>query len=459
VRKFVPKEKMMMGQLRLGIIVVALFATFLLGAGVASADFAIAGEWYSNRGPTVNIPAGQFDAPCPPNTAFNIPFVSPIPVSQRIPAPCARAQKHAFTVSIPGNGTFLVPSNAISALPQSGVPAGPLQVLGVPTVNPTAIGQSFRIPPGIFSRAGTSQVPVPANAFVQQLDTAFIFNGPATIRTPSAMATTLGPGQLPGDPNSTRRMQKNAWSKPGMGTRAAPNINFTTTSASVVTRRVTYTANANNFGGTMGMLLQGGGTVYIVFDIVTAVPGSEVGLSPVGDTLAGPITVHMGRGYNTTQMRVANPGPVFPTFNVPVVCIPNVIPPSPANCDLLTGIVNNLSGFTTMEPIGAMPGALTTNIGFPWTTGHVSAYAKGAQQGVAQTTTLTAFGNDSVSSSGVRTIQLVSGGVALRQSVELGRVPHLDAITIQVPEPGSTLMLAGALGLIGGLYSVRRRFF
>jgi hypothetical protein len=112
-----------------------------------------------------------------------------------------------------------------------------------------------------------------------------------------------------------------------------------------------------------------------------------------------------------------------------------------------------------MQPIGAMPGAFTMNIGFPWTTGHVSAYAKGAQQGVAQTTTLTAIGNDSVSTGGVRTIQLVSAGVALRSSIELGRVPHLDAVTIQVPKPGSTLMLAGALGLIGGFYSVRRRFF
>ncbi|HEB88484.1 MAG TPA: PEP-CTERM sorting domain-containing protein, partial [Deltaproteobacteria bacterium] len=61
----------------------------------------------------------------------------------------------------------------------------------------------------------------------------------------------------------------------------------------------------------------------------------------------------------------------------------------------------------------------------------------------------------------VRTIQLVSGGVALRNSPVsgLGRTPQLDLITIQVPEPGSTLALVGALGLIGGLYGVRRRFF
>jgi len=113
---------------------------------------------------------------------------------------------------------------------------------------------------------------------------------------------------------------------------------------------------------------------------------------------------------------------------------------------------------TSMQPIGAIPGALTTNTGFPWTTGHVSAYGKGSQGGVAQTTTLTAVGDDTLKT-GVRTIQLVAAGVALRIGPTTVRVPHLETVTIQVPEPGSTLMLAGALGLLGGLYSVRRRFF
>jgi len=449
----------MIEQLRVGMIAAALvFATFLLGAGSASADFSIAGEWYGNRGPTVNIPAGQFDAACPPNTASNVPFVTPVPASQQVPAPCARAQKHAFTVQIPGNGTITVPSNAISVLPQSGIPANPQQVLGVPTVNPTGLGASFRVPPGIFLRAQASQVPVPANVAVQQLDTTFIFTGPATIRTPSVMSVG---GQAPGDATSTRRMQTNSWSKPGMGTRPAANFNFTATTSSVVTRRVTYTAKANNFGGTMGMLLDGGGKVYVVFDFVTSLPGNEILLSNVGDSTVGGITVHMGRGYNTTQMRTANPGVIFPTYNVPIPCSPNVIPPSPANCDFVTGIVNNQSGFTPNQPIDTGAGATTVNIGFPWTTGHVSAYAKGSQGGVAQTTTLTAVGNDSGSTpGGVRTIQLVAGGIALRSSSDgIGRTPHLDTITVQVPEPGSTMMLAGALGLLGGLYSVRRRFF
>ena len=450
-------------------LVISVLATFLLAAGVASADYGIAGEWFGNRGPTVNIPAGQFDAPCPPGAVFNIPFVDPIPVSQWVPAPCGRAQKHAFTVVLPGNGTITVPSNAISALVQSGVPAHPQLVLGVPTNTPTAVGQSFVVPPQIFTRAQSSQVPVPANAVVQQLDTTFIFNGPATLRTPSSMSAG---GQAAGFTSQTRRMQKTAWNKNGMGTRPAANFNFVVLSSVTTTRRVTYTATANNFGGTMGMLLDGGGIVYIVTDLVTALPGNEIALSAVGDTVPGAITVHMGRGFATTQRRSANPAPIFPTFSIPVACTPNVIPPSPAGCDLVIGIINNLGTqptpgggtvmFTTMQPVGAIPGATTVNTGFPWTTGHVSAYGKGSQGGVAQTTTLTAFGNDSVQTGAagvVRTIQLVAGGVSLRQGPTTVRVPHLETVTIQVPEPGSTLMLAGALGLLGGLYSVRRRFF
>jgi len=474
-------------------LVASVFATFLLGASLASADYAIAGEWFGNRGPTVNIPAGQFDETCPPLTSVNVPFATPTPVtfpdpaiplpaSQWVPGPCGRAQKHAFTATIPGNSSpTLIPANAIAVVAHSGIPARGQQVLGVPTVNPIASGQSFRVPPRIFTRALSSEVPVPANVVVQQLDTTFVFSGPGTLRTPSSMmpttpttATTPITSQMqwPGDANSTRRMQKTAWDKPGMGTRPAASFNFQTDelSTSVISRRVTYTAGANNFGGTMGMLLDGGGTVYIVADLLTFLPGSEVALSAVGDTVTGGITVHMGRGYNTTQRRSANPAPIFPTFNVPVKCLPNVIPPTPQDCDFITGIINNIATFptqgggtimfTTMQPFGALPGATTVNIGFPWTTGHVSAYGKGSQGGVAQTTTLTAVGNDSgATPGGVRTIQLVAAGIALRQGATIARTPHLETVTIQVPEPGSTLMLGGALGLLGGLYSVRRRFF
>lgn len=366
----------------------------------------------------------------------------------------------------PGGFTISIPNNAISAIAQSGVPAHPLVVLGVPTATPTVVGDTFVVPPGIFTRAQSSQVPVPANQVVQQLDTTFIFNGPATIRTPSAMSDG---GQLPGIASQTRKMQKNAWSKAGQPARVAANFNFEVIVDSIVTRRVTYTANTNAFGGTMGMLLDGAGLVYIVTDLLTFLSGNEIALSVVGDTIPGAVTVHMGRGYATTQMRTANPAPIFPTFSLAPQCTPNVIPPSPPGCDLVLTFKNDLIKtvptpgggtimLTTMQPIGAIPGALTTNTGFPWTTGHVSAYGKGSQGGVAQTTTLTAVGDDSLKQ-GVRTIQLVAAGIALRVGATTVRVPHLETVTIQVPEPGSTLMLAGALGLLGGLYSVRRRFF
>ena len=125
-----------MSQYRMTIFLVAsVFATFLLGASLASADYAIAGEWFGNRGPTVNIPAGQFDETCPPLTSVNVPFATPTPVtfpdpaiplpaSQWVPGPCGRAQKHAFTATIPGNSSpTLIPANAIAVVAHSGIPA------------------------------------------------------------------------------------------------------------------------------------------------------------------------------------------------------------------------------------------------------------------------------------------------------------------------------------------------
>ena len=149
-------------------------------------------------------------------------------------------------------------------------------------------------------------------------------------------------------------------------------------------------------------------------------------------------------------MRIGNPGVINLNYNVPSPCTAS-IPPSPLGCGLVTGIAS---------PVATLPAATSINIGFPWTTGHVSVYAKGVLGGIPQTSTLTAEGSDTVSG-GVRTIQLVAGGTALRNSPAsgLGRSPHLDAITVPLPEPGSTMAFMGALGLIGGLYGVRRRLF
>ncbi len=423
-------------------LALALLATgLMLGAGAAQADFSIAGEWFENRGPTVNIPPGIFDGPC--GGAFTIAVASrPIATANQAPAPCVRHQ-------LVGAGV------ALQQQPQFGVP-GPAQVISAATSTPTAVGQTFVFPPNLFSRDATSMVGVPVNPIVQQLDTVFDFDGPVTIRTitpnnlntPSFTPMMGGVGQRPGIPGQTRRLQASAWNGPGQTLRMGPNFAFSQfdgTGALGLTRQVVYTGGPNGFGGTMAMFLRGAGAVYVKSDLVTLVPGTEVLVSPLG---GGPgNTQHQGRGYLTSQRRIGNNGPIYQNYVIPTPCVVP-IPPTPVGCDLLTGI----SGF-----LASLPAATTVNIGFPWTTGHVSVYANGFLGGQPVTTTLSAVGSDTTSG-GVRTIQLVAGGVSLRNSpTGLGRSAQFETVTIQVPEPGSTLALVGALGLIGGLYTARRR--
>ena len=87
-------------------------------------------------------------------------------------------------------------------------------------------------------------------------------------------------------------------------------------------------------------------------------------------------------------------------------------------------------------------------------------FVSGTRGGAPQITTLTAAGGDTVTANGVRTVQLVAGATSLRTTFSgQTRSAQLDTVTITLPEPGSSLMLAGALGLIGGLYGLRRRLF
>ncbi len=425
-------------RLLLALIVMISF----LAAGNASADFAIAGEWFENRGPTVNIPPGLFDGPCGA-APFTITKGAPRPITaaKQIAAPCARHQVPVARV-------------AFAQKPQFGVPI-PGIVVTAATDDATGVGENFRIPANLFTQNQTSKIGVPLNPVIQELDTSFNFDGPVTIRvitanhlntslfTP-AMAVT---GQRVGIASQTRLMQANAWMGAGQTLRTAKNFNHTNFTGTDVSRQVSYTGGDNTFGGTMGMFIQGGGKVYVKADLVIVFPGIELLTSPLG---GGPgNTQHMGRGYLTSQHRLGNSAKIFAVYNIPIPCT-IFLPPTPLGCDLVTGLAGTITTVT---------GATTVNIGFPWTTGHVSAYAKGILGGQPVTTTLTAVGSDTLAA-GIRTIQMVAGGVALRTPVvgDIGRTAHLELVTILVPEPGSTMALLGGLGLIGGLYSMRRRF-
>jgi hypothetical protein len=474
-----------------------LLAGFLLASTTATADFGVTGEWYSNRGPTVNIPPGKFDGPCGGKTDPNIPFVTavnataggvvtgiatPIPATQWVPGPCARHQKHG----LPAYG---VPDVALSVNVQSGVPAPPQIIGGVATSTPNGIGDTFVVPPGIFQRQLLSIVPVPANQQVQQLDTSFIQFGPATsrqltnssVRTSPGGATSVNPvspsfagfGQRAPIPTATRKMQTNAWAKVGQTPRMNKDFDwFQTTVAGGVDKRASYIAGPNAFGGTMSKLLADEGVVWVgPLDLVGQVPGNEMLASPIGDAWV-PLSPRQpllslrpnaqGRGYLSTNRRTGMAGKIFANYNIPFTCTVQV-PPTPIGCSLLTGVSVTLGYNPPKTPGGGYGGPLptTTNIGFPMTTGHVSFYVKFLRAGIPQTTTLTAVGNDTTTPGGVRTVQLVGGGIQIRNTGTTGQSfgSQLDTVTISLPEPATTAMFAGAFALVGGLFAARRRLF
>lgn len=428
-------------------------AALVLSAATASADFSITGEWFSNRGPTINIPPGGNDIPCPTAATFNQPPLT----ATRANAPCHRVQTPPFTV-----GGFPVPAAVTVVQAESGVNAAP-QIVPAATATPNAVGDRFEVPAQAFFRDQPSIAPVPKSPAVQQLDTSFVHVAPATSRQATPAGVPVSPsaaviGQRPAVPGATRVMDTNAWQKPGQTARMAADFNWTTNAVSPAspnpTRRVTYNAGPQAFGGTMHKLISGTAIVWIVADIVAQIPGNEVGLSPIGqnDGILRPQVA--GRGYLTSTNRLGQNLQLFRDYNIPVPCT-QVVPPAPAGCDLLTAV-----GY----PLGSVAGTpQTLNVGFPFTTGHVSVYGRGTRQGIPVTTTLTAQGSDTVTPGGVRTVQLVAGAMAQRNNPAIGGLQppttNLETVTIQLPEPGTALMFAGAFTVIGGLFASRKRLF
>ena len=152
-----------------------------------------------------------------------------------------------------------------------------------------------------------------------------------------------------------------SWANPNNRFAAHPVASqtvFNTPTPLAFTRRVSYTANASAFGGTMGMMLSGFARVWVAVP-VTPDAGPELIRSPV----SGMGTQHVGRGYFTTATRVAPPGIVYDGVVQNPPCAANVLPPSPPDCEI---IVNKV-----LPILFNLPGATTINFGFPLTTGRV----------------------------------------------------------------------------------------
>ena len=408
----------------LRLIAGALLVLSLAVAGTANAkSFTMSGQWYQNRGPLVDIPINGGPELC-------------------------------FTGSIQ-NGCV-----GVFRAANGGIPGGAV-------ITPTNIGPAnFTIPAHAFGQAlGSQRVAVAIVPTVVQLVTSFVFNGPADFTQASGANPPFTAGQV-------AKFRKNAFSKdPGQVGRAAGNFAWCpgvggpacavglSATPTLVQGRIEYTAGANAFGGTMGMILSGTGATSIQLGS-GALP--TVGLG----TVMVPLLAHLpimgagtnpqvgGVGYAFRNEVILGSAPFFLGFmtstGMGAGLITTTGPPA-------------TTGGTAMAPI-TIPGDTNINWGFPWTTGTVSVMNTEMAGTMNNTGTLTAMGSDSRNAAGGGRITLVAGGTSHRvqsgMDFEALEILVLDFADIgAVPSMGPAgLATVGLLMALSAGYAIRGRF-
>ncbi|MDP6977605.1 MAG: hypothetical protein QF570_03255 [Myxococcota bacterium] len=408
----------------LKVIVGALLVASLAFVGNAHAkSFSMSGEWFQNRGALVDIPINGGPTLC---------------IGGDIKTGCVGVFKPA-NGGIPG-------SAAISAM----------------GVNPAA----FTIPPGAFAQTlGSQRTPVGIIPTVVQLATAFTFQAPPN----AAQATGAAPTFLTAQPAV---FQKNAWSNdpgqtagvtpraaanfawcPGVGGPACPS-GLAATGSADVQGIVSYTAGANAFGGTMGMMLKGtGGTTSIV-------AGSTGGTGMI------PFLAHLPIPANTGFVNPQAQGVSYAYANSIVL----------GSAQLYIGFMTSsamglitstgpplTTGGAAMSPV-TIAGDTNNNFGFPWTTGTISVMNTETLNGGMQSGTLVAAGEDNRTGAGKGTIVMVAGGTTHRvlsgmdfESLEVAVLNFSDGTPTPSMGPAGLATVATLMALTAG-YAIRGRF-
>lgn len=531
---------------RIGVGFVLAAAVAISGAASQAAPVAMYGTYGETNGIIVNIPQNPPVLPCaPPKLTKPIPdhvaitgMVFPSNVDQRPNSLVNDARCHARVTVRPTamGGGRLTPE--VFNKPARGVMGAQILPDGQAGLN---VGDPFTIPPFAFRQALGRQVGVVLNSAVRQLDTTFAAAMPATnrISAKQGIPTSMGnakyftsmwdanapvgpvtfrpPAARAPIPALTRMFSQMNWAKTvnqGGGqnnganattmtyntpfsARPAANTTHLNTGLANEKIKVRYVAGPRQFGGTMALLLDGGGMLWQAGPSISfrasftnlMRPGAAT--QPVGDNIVG-FRVRNADGWNVVHTGLQRPGKrkaFFGNFNaanlvtamgaprIAQPCVTQGPPPSPDGCNQVNGWNTFMVGTATQMQFGAkllglggtvanQPTATSDKHAFPLTTGTVSivrAALRTAFQGGLQTGTVTGMGYDTVGVSAMggpqRNVGLVAGSYSVRTDIVSGTLINSQLLGVDLkftPEPASSAALASGLGLLAAL-AFRRR--
>lgn len=470
-----------------------MVATVLLGAAASQAAVvAMYGEYAESNGIIVNIPQNPPIVPCTPPPLLaappNNPNLNVRPTGVNDARCHLRRQALQKGTAVPTIATkFEGPQVGNKGARNITVPGTVMQAL--------AVGAPFTIPSFAFEQQLGPQIGIVLENVVRQLDTTFIAAMPGIDRigpNPGPINGAVGgsytiktPGQRIAAPTLTRMFSAANYANAGNGqNNGVPAPNFeqrTQADPPVITNsfagedlQMRYASGPNDFGGTMALLLDGRGRLYLFGPPISGgfIAAGKlsllpvVGTNPVGDNDPG-FRVRNGQGWNITASGMQAAGrikafaaglglPQVSAMGAPIIangCIGTTVN---ATC-------NQINGFETQGfVVAALPAAQSFKHAFAWTTGRVSIVRTGLRRGVQQTDTVTGKGYDTVGLSSMggpqRNVGLVAGSYTRRTAASGNELNHqLVGINLKfTPEPGATVALVSGLGTLAFL-AYRRR--
>jgi len=240
-----------------------LAVTIWLPTAATSQVSMVDGDWFSLQGPTVKIPILGPNGPCAPAGVGGCVILrTPLTGHSTTPNGAQNNTGPGFAAAPTGGGVPGADTNVSASM----IPGG-----------------SVRVRPNVFNLGNTHRfTAVAANFAARQFSSSISYKGPAT-----NLNVGLEPRwQVATIPASTRLLNTNNWLRPGNGmqgrvaatstpvfvgktiTTIGAGFGFPTTGtfATVtlpVSIRYTNGNNGNAFGGTMQLLLNGGGTLWL----------------------------------------------------------------------------------------------------------------------------------------------------------------------------------------------------